>query len=118
MKIFKILLFFFCCSLFAQEKPNFTAIDSLYREDQFYVGISYNSLQNKPIGTTQGRFTPSFSFGILRDMPFNKTRTWAIAAGIDCQSVNNGFKSRRPALGLKPLPAIQQGLPVQRRQIG
>ena len=88
MKIFKILLFFFCCGLFAQEKPNFTAIDSLYREDQFYVGISYNSLQNKPIGTTQGRFTPSFSFGILRDMPFNKSRTWAVAAGIG-YAINN-----------------------------
>ena len=91
--LIKILIFLATISVFAQEKkvldkPNFEAIDSLYREDQFYVGISYNSLQNKPLGGTQGRFTPSFSFGILRDFPFNKNRTWAFAAGLG-YGINN-----------------------------
>lgn len=57
-------------------------IDSLYREDQFYFGISYNTLSKKPEGLDQSKFSSGFSFGFLRDMPINKTRTVAIAAGI------------------------------------
>jgi hypothetical protein len=75
-------------NVFAQEVPDFTAIDSLYREDQFYLGITYNVLQNTPTGLSEGKFTPSFSLGFLRDMPINKNRTVAIAAGIG-YAINN-----------------------------
>ncbi len=73
---------------FGQEVPNFMAIDSLYREDQFYASISYNALQNLPTGVVQKKFTPSFSFGFLRDMPINKKRTVAVAVGLGF-SINN-----------------------------
>jgi hypothetical protein len=56
-------------------------LDLLYREDQFYISFAYNNLQNKPNGLTQGKFSPELRVGFLRDMPFNKNRTWAIAAG-------------------------------------
>jgi hypothetical protein len=75
-----IFLSFF--SGFSQSVPDFEAVDSLYREDQFYIGVTYNTLQNRPIGVTQNNFTPSFSIGILRDMPINKARNKAIAAGL------------------------------------
>jgi Outer membrane protein beta-barrel domain len=73
---------------YGQNKPNFSALDSLYREDQFYLGIAYNNLQNRNNGILQGRFTPSYSAGFLRDMPFNKKRTFAIAAGLG-YAINN-----------------------------
>jgi hypothetical protein len=57
-------------------------IDSLYREDQFYAGINYNSLLNKPTGLSQDKISFGFSFGFLRDMPINKSRTVAIASGV------------------------------------
>jgi hypothetical protein len=57
-------------------------IDSLYREDQFYAGINYNSLLNKPSGVSQDKISFGFSAGFLRDMPLNKSRTFAIAPGI------------------------------------
>lgn len=69
-------------SVFSQSVPDFEAVDSLYREDQFYIGVTYNTLQNRPIGVTQNNFTPSFSIGILRDMPINIARNKAIAAGL------------------------------------
>ena len=75
-------IFLSFCSVFAQSVPDFEAVDSLYREDQFYIGVTYNTLQNRPIGVTQNNFTPSFSIGILRDMPINKARIKAIAAGL------------------------------------
>ena len=75
-------------SAWSQEKPNFAALDSIYREDQFYVGVTYNTLQNRPTGLMQSKITPSFSFGVLRDMPINKSRTIAIAVGLG-YSINN-----------------------------
>ncbi|TRX38472.1 PorT family protein [Flavobacterium sp. ZT3R18] len=57
-------------------------IDSLYREDQFYAGINYNSLLNKPGGLSQDKISFGFSAGFLRDMPVNKSRTVAIASGV------------------------------------
>lgn len=73
---------------FSQETPNFTAVDSLYREDQFYAGLTFNFLQNRNNGINQGKLSLSFSFGVLRDMPINKKRTFAIAAGLG-YSINN-----------------------------
>jgi hypothetical protein len=57
-------------------------IDSLYREDQFYAGINYNSLLHKPADLSQGKISFGFSAGFLRDMPVNKSRTVAIASGV------------------------------------
>ncbi len=86
--IIKYLFLLFSLNVCCQEPPNFSAVDSLYREDQFYAGITYNVIQNKNIGISQGKFTPSFSFGFLRDMPINRKRTIAIAAGLG-YSINN-----------------------------
>lgn len=57
-------------------------IDSLYREDQFYAGINYNSLLNKPEGLSQDKISFGFSAGFVRDMPVNKSRTVAFASGV------------------------------------
>jgi Outer membrane protein beta-barrel domain len=57
-------------------------IDSLYREDQFYCGLSFNLMQNKPQGYQSSKISPSFTAGFLRDMPVNKNRTKAIALGL------------------------------------
>jgi Outer membrane protein beta-barrel domain len=59
-----------------------TKIDSLYREDQFYCGLSFNLMQNKPQGYQSSKISPSFTAGFLRDMPVNKNRTIAIALGL------------------------------------
>lgn len=57
-------------------------VDSLYREDQFYFGFTLNTLQKKPVGLTQDKFSTGFSAGFLRDFPINKKRTIAIAPGL------------------------------------
>ena len=63
-------------------------IDSLYREDQFYLGFTLNTLQNKPAGLTQNKFSFGATMGFLRDIPINKKRTIAIATGLGI-SYNN-----------------------------
>lgn len=59
-----------------------TKIDSLYREDQFYFGLTLNLLLNQPSGISQSDFSGGLQLGYLRDMPINKPRTLAIAAGV------------------------------------
>ncbi|WP_147298273.1 porin family protein [Flavobacterium aquicola] len=72
---------------FSQEKTFsidtlYVKIDSLYREDQFYAGLNYNSIVKKPEGLSQEKISFGFSAGFLRDFPLNKKRTFAIAPGI------------------------------------
>lgn len=85
---------FLCCFLFLLVLPAFSQesastenspkakIDSLYREDQFYFGFTLNTLQNKPVGLTQDKFSSGIFMGFLRDMPINKKRTFAVAPGL------------------------------------
>lgn len=82
---FKILFFFSVCSGFSQEvkyPPPMIAVDSLYREDQFYAGFTYNTLFNAPKYVSSNKFSAGFTAGVLRDMPINKSRTVAIAPGL------------------------------------
>lgn len=79
-----ILTLFLSFSVLAQEEvPEKKAVvDSLYREDQFYVNFTYNNLQKAPNGLDQKKFSPGIAIGFLRDIPINKSRTFAIAAGL------------------------------------
>ncbi len=63
-------------------------IDSLYREDQFYLGITYNLLSNKPDDVSQNGFSSGLHFGVIRDMPINVNRNKAIGVGLGL-SVNS-----------------------------
>jgi len=86
MRLFlRIFLLFTVVNVFSQNTETVlpsVKIDSLYREDQFYFGFTYNTLQRKPAGLLQSKFSTGFSAGFLRDMPINKNRTIAIASGI------------------------------------
>ncbi|MES2747234.1 MAG: porin family protein [Bacteroidota bacterium] len=78
-----ILFFFLSLSGIAQKEGiDFTAVDSLYREDQFYLSMTYSNLQNPYPGFNQNKISAGVSLGFLRDFPINKSRTWAIAAGL------------------------------------
>ncbi|MFN4026298.1 MULTISPECIES: porin family protein [Flavobacterium] len=81
----KILLLFLISTVtvLAQNvETDFDAPDSLFREDQFYFNITYNTLQKRPDGLKQNKFSPGFAVGFLRDMPVNSSRTFAVAAGL------------------------------------
>lgn len=57
-------------------------VDSLYKEDQFYAGITYNLLGNRPKSLNQSGFSLGFHLGFIKDMPINKKRNKAIGLGI------------------------------------
>ncbi|RIA10883.1 outer membrane protein with beta-barrel domain [Flavobacteriaceae bacterium MAR_2010_72] len=58
------------------------AVDEKYREDQFYVSVTYNLLGNKPQGVSQNGFSGGFHVGFIRDMPINKARNLAFGLGL------------------------------------
>jgi hypothetical protein len=96
MKLFfNWIIFFSLFNVFSQEAkypPPMIAIDSLYREDQFYIGVTYNSLFNTPSGVSQNKFSVGFTGGFLRDFPITQKRTMAIAPGIGL-SYNKTFQN-------------------------
>lgn len=93
-----VLLLVLTLQSVAQDQPALTlpapmiAVDSLYREDQFYIAATYNRLLNKPAGVSQNKFSSGFTGGFLRDMPINKRRTYAIAVGLGV-SYNKYFQN-------------------------
>ena len=56
--------------------------DSLYREDQFYIGVTYNLLGKIPANLSQSGFSSGFHMGFIRDIPINKNRNFAIGIGL------------------------------------
>ncbi|WP_430410462.1 porin family protein [Kordia sp.] len=59
-----------------------TLPDNNYREDQFYIGLTYNILQNRPSDISQNNLSNGLHLGIIRDFPINKKRNKAIGIGI------------------------------------
>lgn len=92
MRYYRLILFFlFALPAAAQQTPDQLPVekdsvapvaDPRYREDQFYASIAYSLLQEKPQGFSQNSFSSNVTVGFLRDMPVNKARTYAIAAGL------------------------------------
>lgn len=82
-RLFYIFLFLFG-SLFSQEEPSDSegVVDSKYREDQFYAGVTYNFLENKPSGMSQQGLSGSLHLGFIRDFPVNKNRNVALGIGL------------------------------------
>ena len=79
--IFTWSLVFLTTTAIAQETLSVDAGDTKYREDQFYVGITYNLINSAPSDVKLRGFSGGIQFGYLRDMPINKARTLAIALG-------------------------------------
>lgn len=82
MRLLVSLFFLFFVSIGFSQSDTKPVVDSLFREDQFYVSISYNFLQNKPDNFSQYSFSTGLSAGFLRDFPISENRHWAIAPGI------------------------------------
>lgn len=61
-------------------------VDNKYREDQFYISVTYNILSNSPDGLSQRGFSSGFHLGFIRDLPINERRNMAVGLGIGLSS--------------------------------
>jgi len=75
--------------------------DSLYKEDHFYAGITYNLSGNNPSNIKQSGFSTGFHLGYIKDMPINKKRNVAIGIGIgySANSFNQNLLVNKDASG-------------------
>lgn len=66
---------------FSQEDRSMES-DTLYKEDQFYIGVTYNILGSKPSNLSQSGFSTGFHLGIIKDFALNRDRDVAIGIGL------------------------------------
>lgn len=65
--------------LWGQENPNG---DPRYLEDQFYLGITYNSTLERPQDVSQRSLSYGLQVGFIKDIPINRKRTFALGLGV------------------------------------
>ncbi|MFD1161696.1 porin family protein [Hwangdonia seohaensis] len=80
--IFFVIFFILGFQWVSSQDTQNTVVDSLYKEDHFYAGITYNLLGNIPSSIKQSGFSTGFHFGYIKDMPINKNRNVAIGVGL------------------------------------
>ena len=110
MKI-HVFLFLFCnvfVAVYAQTNKVVES-DSLYREDQIYIGVTYNALVNLPNGASQNSFSTGFHVGFIRDFPINKQRDVAIGLGLG-YSINTFNQNIRISATSPPTYTILKGI--------
>ena len=76
----KFLLFLLILVTFGYSQNDFQ--DDKYREDQIYLGVFYNSLNNTPDEFNQNKFSSSVNFGFIRDFPLNENRNFGLGIGL------------------------------------
>jgi hypothetical protein len=96
LSLFWILMVF---TSFGQDSLSVTDADMRYREDQFYIGLTYNLLNKVPSNINLNGVSGGIQFGYLRDMPINEQRNISIAIGAGMafdQYGQNLFIGERP----------------------
>lgn len=79
-----LLVLLFSCQLWSQaEQDSLNLIpDPDYLEDQFYIGLNYNLLRDKPVEVGQRNFSYGLMLGAIKDLPLNYDRTLALGIGL------------------------------------
>jgi hypothetical protein len=80
--LLRIWFVLFSVHLCYSQEDSLVVADAHYKEDQFYIGISYNLLGNKPKGIKQSGFSTGLHFGAIKDMPLNQNRNIALGIGL------------------------------------
>ncbi|MEC8537161.1 MAG: PorT family protein, partial [Bacteroidota bacterium] len=70
-KIVFLYLFWLLPMVVISQAESEVALDSLYREDQIYIGVTYNTFIQAPESLSQTNFSPGFKVGLIRDFPIN-----------------------------------------------
>lgn len=81
-RIFFGVFLLFSCMAFAQIQTDSILKDSRYLEDQFYIGLTYNILLDKPENVDQRNLSYGLQGGFIKDIPINRNRTTALGVGL------------------------------------
>nr|WP_297789337.1 porin family protein [uncultured Allomuricauda sp.] len=67
-------------------------LDNRYLEDQFYIGVGYNVLLDKPDELAQRNLSYNLQVGFIKDVPFNRKRNFGIGLGLG-YAINSYYSS-------------------------
>ncbi len=72
--------------VYSQSERDTTEVNTRYFEDQFYAGITYNFILNlpgeEPNKANQQNISYGLQAGFIKDIPFNKDRTFGMGLGL------------------------------------
>nr|WP_293303243.1 porin family protein [Allomuricauda sp.] len=80
-----VVLVLLSFSLFAQSQEvqdSNADVDRRYLEDQFYIGLGYNVLFNRPENTVQRNLSYNLQAGFIKDIPLNFRRNVGLGIGV------------------------------------
>ena len=80
--LFLFLAVFSIGLLYSQDSINRFVPDEKYLEDQFYLGVTYNILLNRPPGVSQRSLSYGLFGGFIKDLPLNAERNFGLGIGI------------------------------------
>ncbi len=69
-------------STWAQSGLDTTQVNARYFEDQFYLGVTYNFLLDKPALVSQRNFSYGLQGGMIKDIPLSIRRTFGLGVGL------------------------------------
>jgi len=81
-KLIFLLIIFALNWSYAQFETPTENYDAKYLEDQFYLGVTYNFLLDKPQDVTQRNLSYGLQAGFIKDIPINTDRTFGIGIGL------------------------------------
>ncbi|MER3316892.1 MAG: porin family protein [Allomuricauda sp.] len=67
-------------------------LDNRYLEDQFYIGVGYNVLLDKPDELAQRNLSYNLQVGFIKDVPFNRKRNFGMGLGLG-YAINSYYSS-------------------------
>ena len=74
--------------------PEAAQNDLKYLEDQFYIGLTYNLLVNRPSDVSQNNLPFGIQLGYIKDIPMNKRRNIGLGIGLG-YNFNSYFNNLR-----------------------
>lgn len=78
------LLFLVCVSMLSPvaAQDSLQEPDLNYLEDQFYIGLTYNFILNKPSTVNQQNLSYGLQLGFIKDLPLNASRNVGLGIGL------------------------------------
>ncbi|MCL6267253.1 porin family protein [Flagellimonas myxillae] len=71
-----------CFSVSAVFAQTDQAVDDRYLEDQFYIGMGFNFLLERPDGAVQRSLSYNLQGGFIKDIPLNVRRNFGLGLGL------------------------------------
>lgn len=81
-KLFLLVFLVASLPLLGQAQTVANTSESRYFEDQFYFGVTYNFVRNKPDDVTQRNLSYGLQLGVIKDIPLNSSGTRALGVGL------------------------------------